>query len=180
MALANFMFNGSYLRIVRLVFSKFEKNITCSLQISSKDTDGTMSSWACREISVSGNRNILGIVVSDKPPENPKNGDAYYLTQNNNLQGVWENYPNHIAAWDNLRNDWNYWVAHSWHDILYREDTKEYVLLKDGAFTRCVCYDDVRIWDNFFTPELLNNSNHMKQFYLFLKSLDEFKDCIDV
>ena len=177
MALGNYMFDDSYLRVNRFVFSKFEKYMTCSLHIYAASKKGLTQPWASREISVSGNHMAMGISLATEPPDNPQDGDAYLLQ--GDLQGVWQNYPNHIASWDSLKNDWNYWIANSWHDMLYFQDTETYVTLKDNILTPCICFNDVRIWNKFFSTDVIEESNHTKQFYLYLKSLDEFKDCVD-
>jgi len=175
MALSNFMFKGSYLKIIRLTYSKNEKYVNGSLHILA---DPNSQSFVMREVVLHGNRKILGIRIANTPPKNPKHEEAFLLK--GDLQDVWKNYPDHIASWDKMRNDWNYWVAYSWPEPLYLEDEKKYVSLKEGALTVCPCYDDYRIWDKFYAPDILDKSNHSKQFYLFLKSLDEFKDCEDI
>jgi len=175
MALTNFMFKDSYVTISRLVFEKDINHISCTLKVMSADKKQA----AIREVHASGSKKFLSICLGVlEPPSNPAHEDAYLLQ--GDLRGVWKNYPSHIASWDMHRKDWNYWAAYSWHEPLYLEDSKEYVHLVDGNIIKGVtCYDDIRVWDRFFSPEALKESNHIKQFYLYLKSLDEFKDCVD-
>jgi len=175
MGLSNFLFTGSYLNISRFVFSKDIKHISCVLNIYSNDK----SQFTIRDMYLSGHRKVLGVHHTiTMPPINPKHEDAYVLQ--GDLQGVWKNYPNHIASWDAFRKDWNYWQVQSrWPDVLYLEATKQYANLINGEFIFCACYDDERIWNKFFSSDVLNDSNHIKQFYLYLKSLDAFKHCVD-
>ena len=170
MGLANFLFNGSYLHIERAIIQN--KSMACTLKIYSSDKKQS----ALREIAFGGGRKIWGIRVGNTPPKNPKHEEAYLLK--GDLQEEWKLYPNHITWWDAQRGVWNYCIA-TWADILYLEDTGEYMTLNNGEFTPCVCYDDSRLWDKFFAPDILEKSNHYRQFYLCLKSLDEFKDCVD-
>jgi len=174
MGLKNFMFDGAYAKISKLFYHKDIKQITCHLEVYSKD----MSQFFYKDMHISASRKVTSIKIENIPPENPQNGDTYLLQDD--LQGVWENYPKHIASWDSFRKDWNYWLAINWPDILFLEDTQEYIKIINGQIVKCKCYDDERLWNKFFSSELLDNSNHVKQFYLYLKSLDEFKDCEDV
>ena len=171
MGLSNYLFSGSYLNISRIVYEKNIKHISATLSIFTTDR----KQFVTKDYYALNRRKCLGIRVANTPPENPQHEEAYLLK--GDLQGVWKNYPNHIASWDKHKKDWNYWLAFSWPDILFLEETQKYARLKDGEFEFCDCYDDERIWNKFFDTEILNESNQLKQFYLYLKNLDEFKDC---
>jgi len=170
MGFKNFMFEGSYLNISRLIYSKSMKHVSCTLEICGNNQS------SIKEVYASGSQKVLGVRIANTPPKNPKNGDTFLLK--GDLQGVWEKYPKHIASWDSVRNDWNYWLAVNW-GCLYLEDTQKYIRIVNEELVPCTCYDDERIWDKFFHPQKINGSDHIKQFYLYLKSLDEFKDCVD-
>ena len=172
MALSNFLFSGSYVRIERFTFSKYDKWINCSLQIINKEK----SSCASREIVLHGNCTVQSVCIVDRPPTTPK--DIFYFIKEGS-QGIWSAYSKHIAHWNNQKLDWDYWYANSWHDILYFEDEKRYCRINEGIFETVPCYNDIRLWDLFFSSSALEGSNHLKQAYLFLKSLDEFNGCED-
>jgi hypothetical protein len=126
---------------------------------------------------------LVPSLVSLKPvktvPSDIEQGVFFLIAQDaeDNLKGL----DGRIAR-IGLSGDVESYIPENERFLLYVEDEQKYYSYKNNKWIETTeVLSDKRIWDKWFAPEvaLLNGNNTTKQMYGFMKTLPQFKNCVD-
>lgn len=120
------------------------------------------------------------------PPDisNFKRGSVWIIPRE--AEGEWKEHVGRIAEWSEQYNGWSYWLVGQ-NQIFYTEvGGSHYFSIPDMANfevrNREYPTDDHRMWDKYFSPDLIfsSKSNLHTQCYLWLKSQEGFESVSDL
>ena len=182
MAIKNFLSKDTYTSIENLIYEKSLKRCTVVLEIWSDSNKSTV--LANKGITVDGSYSVISVEsIKNKLKSHPSeiSANMHYIIDKSNLSEELVGYENQLTKYNEDTNQWDRWVL--WEGLVifvedeqkyYRYKNKEWVEVKDMSA-------DKRIWDKWLAPEvaLAEGTNPTKQMYKFMKTLEQFKDCVD-
>jgi len=177
MGFADIIVDGSYSQVRYVVYDKVAKYLAFNLTIY--HTSEKLESFAKIDFLFNmGNRVPSVIAKQNKPPVDPKDGDWYAVGAI--PTGAWSEYKeNTLVEWNSEGAIWN--IIED--QLIYLETNGKYYTPVDGKLTVSHTVTDSRVWDKFFDVSKIgvnNNTDIVKQCYLFLKSRPEYTNAIDV
>ena len=182
MAVKDFLSKGTYTSIENLIYEKSLKRCTVVLEIWSDSSKSTV--LANKGITVDGSYKVISVEsIKNKLKSQPHeiSADMHYIIDKDGLGSELSGYENQLTKYNEDTNQWDNWVL--WEGlVIFVEDEQKYYRYKNKEWVEEKnVLTDKRIWDKWFAPEvaLAEGTNPTKQMYKFIKTLEQFKDCVD-
>jgi hypothetical protein len=167
MALLNYLANGTYSAIDRLVYDPVFPRCTWILSVYSNAQREIL--YASKEFEASRYEVIFApteLELRANPPVNPQEGESYCVAQN--ATGEWTG----VGGQYTKREDgaWRFWGISPWQVFAFDGD---FYRIKNGVFVKVDCLTAPEVWDRFFAKPAVYSpgTSITRQIYLAMLSL---------
>lgn len=167
----NYVTEGSWTEIGRISYSAIYKTVETTLHThKSKNTSEVLFSYC--EVAA-GKQTIPQLSL------NFLDQDNYFVVPSNTTEPDWLNYKGMLSRYNTTLKSYDKWPMPEGIRFYCVEDQKYYRHTKSGLVVYSEI-NDTRIWEKFFTPELVyaTDSSVTKQFCKWLLTLDKYSNCI--
>ena len=180
MALKGYISPNTYTNIDNTIYEKSTKRCTVSLSVYRDNADGFCLSNT--SITVEGYR-LVPSLISLNPvksvPENITEGTMFLIGQD--AEGSLKGLEGRIARIGVSGSIESFYLQDAIFVLYVEDEQKYYKYINKEWIEEKNILADKRIWDKWFAPEvaLAEGTNPTKQMYKFMKTLEQFKDCVD-
>ena len=180
MAIKGYLNSKTYCSITNIIYEKKLSRCTALIEVYSDSTKTKI--LANTGVTVDGIHMVPSLLTVTPQKTVPKNlGDAFFLIADD-AEGALQGLEGRIARQNKLTGEIETYLLEDNRFFLFAEDEEKYRTYKEGKWVEHEdMKSDKRIWDKWFAPEvaLAEGTNPTKQMYKFMKTLDQFKDCVD-